>query len=229
MNAMRDENEKNDQQEVDRVFAERELERQRRIAEYRKAATPVLNDLARIGFSLEAVEDLYHQPIDYRSAIPVLLKWLPLVENLDVKEAIVRALSVPWAKPIAAQALVQEFHKLQNESNTGIKWAIGNALEVVADDSVFSDIVELINDPSNGKSREMLAMALGKMKDPRAEDVLIALLDDEEMVGHALIGLRRLKSKKAVPAIERFRNYPKTWIRNEAKKALLKIEKVSKK
>jgi HEAT repeat protein len=66
------------------------------------------------------------------------------------------------------------------------------------------------------------------MKNRRAEDVLIDLLDDDEVAGHAIIALRKLKSKKAYPAIKRFLTHPKAWVRNEAKKALAKVDKAEK-
>jgi len=74
----------------------------------------------------------------------------------------------------------------------------------------------------------MLALSLGNMKNQRAEDVLIDLLDDDEVAGHAIIALGKLKSKKAYPAIKRFLIHPKSWVRNEAKKALAKIDKAEK-
>jgi HEAT repeat protein len=148
---------------------------------------------------------------------------------LAVKEDIVRALSVSWAKPVAAPALVAEFHRMENESNTGIKWAIANALSVVADDSVFEDIVNLVRDTRHGPARIMLALALGNMKDPHAQDVLISLLDDDLVAGQAIVALGKLKSQKAYPLIERFLTHPKAWIRKEARKALVKIEKADKK
>jgi hypothetical protein len=48
------------------------------------------------------------------------------------------------ANRMAAPTLVAEFHKMENESNAGIKWAIANALSVVADDKVFADIMDLV-------------------------------------------------------------------------------------
>ncbi|PKO11951.1 MAG: hypothetical protein CVU39_26515 [Chloroflexi bacterium HGW-Chloroflexi-10] len=189
------------------------------------ASTPVIADLAEAGFYLEWVSDLYSRKLNYKNAIPGLLKWLPRIDNLDVKEDIVRALSVPWAKSIAAPALIAEFYKLQNESNIGIKWTIANALSVVADDLVFMEIVDLVRDHRNGKAREMLALSLGNMKEPRAQDVLIGLLEDEEVAGHAIMALGKLKSIKAYQTIERFLNNPRAWVRKEAKKALGKIAK----
>jgi hypothetical protein len=218
-----------DQQESILSLEEKKWQQQRITAITRIASAPVLVDLARAGFQVELVSDLFNKSINYKNAIPILLHWLPRVDNLDVKESIVRALSVSWAKPAAARALVEEFRKVKYESNTGIKWTIANALSVVADDSVFSEIVDLVQDSQNGKAREMLAVSLGNMKNPNAQDILIGLLEDDEVAGHAVVGLGKLRSKKAIPEIERFQTHPKSWIRKEAKKALVRIEKVNKK
>ncbi len=215
-------------QELLSLLEEKEQQRQLTIAINKRDSAPVLADLAQAGFVIEWISDLYSKRYNYKSAIPILLRWLPLIENVNVKEDIVRALSVPWAKPIAAPTLIYEFRKMQNESITGIKWAIANALSIVADDSVFTDIVDLAQDSQHGTARQMLAVSLGNMKDPRAQDVLIKLLDDDKVAGHAIMGLGKLKSKKAHQAIERFLSHPKTWVRNEAKKALAKIDKASK-
>ena len=134
-------------QKLIRKLEEKERQRQRIIAINRQASAPLLTDLAQAGFDLEWVSDLYSKKLNYKDAIPVLLQWLPRIENLDVKEDIVRALSVPWAKHTAApKLLVEEFRK--PVINPGLKWAIGNALSVVADDDVLNDIVGLIQDLS---------------------------------------------------------------------------------
>jgi len=207
------------------IMEEKEQQRQLIIEVNRQDSAPVVSDLIEAGFDVEWISDLYSKRYNYKDAIPILLRWLPKIDNLDVKESIVRALSVPWAKPIAASILIEEFHKMPNESNTGIKWAIANALSIVADDSVFAEIVELLQDTRHGASREMLAVSLGNMKDPSAQDVLIGLLDDNQITGHVIIALGKLKSEKARPAIEPFVSHPKAWVRKEAKKALLKIAK----
>jgi HEAT repeat protein len=210
---------------LEQILKEKELQRQKIILINKRDSAPVLNDLSKLGYSLQWISDLYSQKLYYENAIPILIKWLPLVDNIDVKEDIVRALTVKWAKPEAAHILIKEYRKLYNESNTGIKWAIANAFTVVADDSIYDDLVEIINDKSNGESRKMLALTLGRMKNPKAEDILITLLNDEVVAGHAVMGLGKLKSKKAIPVIKTFLSHPRTWIRNEAKKALLRIEK----
>lgn len=205
----------------------RELRRQQLIREYREAAAPVLADLARAGIEVDSIDELYNRALSYRSVIPMLLHWLPRVQNADVKEDIVRALTVKWARPVAAGALTKEYEQAPDSSVVGLKWAIGNALSVVADDSVFDQIVQLVRDKRHGRAREMLALALGNMRNPQAVDVLVELLDDEEMAGHAVIGLGKLKAERARPHIERFLSHPKAWIRQEAKRALAKIDKAA--
>lgn len=205
-----------------------ELERRREqsIAEYLAVASPVLDDLRDVGFDVVSIGELSGKRLNYERAIPVLLRWLPRIDDRRVKEDIVRALSVKWARPTAAAPLIEEFRRVEDETGLGLKWAVGSALEVVADDAVFEDLVHLVQHRRHGRAREMIAVALGNMKDPRAVDVLIELLNDDEVAGHALMGLRKLGAKKARPYIEPFLNHPRTWWRNEAKRALQKIDKV---
>jgi hypothetical protein len=200
--------------------------------EYQKNAAPVLADLRRAGFWVDAVGDLHRPPVhNYEAAIPILLSWLPRINDRWVKEDIVRTMTVKWARPAAAAPLILEYERadslgLEPRHAHGLKWAIGNALEVVADDSVFDDVARLAQDQRHGKSREMVVAALGNMKDPRATDVLVALLDDDQVAGHALWGLRKLGAVSARSSVERFLDHPKTWWRNEAKKALKKFDRI---
>lgn len=190
----------------------------------REDAAPIINELLLAGIKVEWIADLYNKKINYKDSIQILINWLPRINNVKVKEDIVRALAVPWAKSIAVKVLISEFKNADADSFS-LKWAIANTLSVVADDDAVGSIIEVIKDSSHGKSREMLVVALGNTKQKRAEDTLINLLKDEQLVGHALIGIRKLKSKKAYPHIGQFTNHETTWIRNEAKRAIAAIEK----
>lgn len=206
------------------IQSQDEDRRQQLIAQNQEASKPVLADLSLAGLDVDWIEDLYNKRLDYQRAIPILLHWLPRVENPAVKEAIVRALSVPWARRTEAPVLlVEEFRRAK--SDLGLNWAIGNALSVVADDNVLSDIVGLIRDKTYGKAREMLVVALGNMRSPDVKYILIELLDDKDLAGYAIMALGKLKCKEARPFIERFLNHPKSWVRKEAKKALARIDK----
>jgi hypothetical protein len=200
---------------------EKQARHQAGVDRNRAAAAPVLDDLERAGFAVASIPELTSTGAPYPAAVPVLLRWLPLIQEADVKESIVRALSVPWAKPAAARPLIAEYQRVPG--GTGLKWAIGNALEAVADDSVFDDIASLLRNRDHGKDREMLAVALGRMKDPRASTLAVELLDDEMVVGHALIAVGKLKVLAARAKVDALLEHPQNWVRKEAKKALKKI------
>ncbi len=198
---------------------------QQHIIKNKVDSEPILADLSHAGLNVEWIEDLYNKHLDYKKVIPILIKWLPQIENPSVKEAIVRALSIPWARHTEASTLlIEEFRKSKNDF--GLIWAIGNALSVVADDTVLNNIVELIKDKTYGKAREMLVVSLGNMKSTDVINILIELLEDENLAGYAIIALGKLKCIEARSAIERFQTHPKSWIRREAKKAMNKIDKV---
>lgn len=196
------------------------------VDQHSSAIVPILADLKQAGFPVESLDELRRGGAPYEAAIPVLLTWLPLVECESVKESVVRALSVPWAKPIAAFSLLREFRTLpvSQATNAGVKWAIGNALSLVASDSVFPEIVELVKNRQHGKSREMLTLTLANMKNPAAIDVLVELLEDPEVAGYAVMALGKLKAIKAIVPIQSFLTHPQLWIRKEAKKALAKLD-----
>ncbi len=52
----------------------------------------------------------------------------------------------------------------------------------------------------------------------------IELLDDDDVAGHAVMALGRLKAPRAREKPEPFLSHPRTWVRAEARKALAKIE-----
>jgi HEAT repeat protein len=184
--------------------------------------------LRAAGLQVDSIYDLVNTRSSYTEAIPLLISLLPGVKESVIKEGVVRALAVKQARPLALAPLIAEYRAIppDDQKLLNLKWAIGNTLDVIADDSVFEEIAALAQDRRHGQAREMVALALGRMKkSPRAVDVLIGLLDDDEVVGHAAMALGRLKARKAEPALERLRNHEKAWIRKEVERALAKIQK----
>jgi HEAT repeat protein len=203
----------------------RKQERRRIQREVSEAIEPIIAELRAAGLDVSNLLRLPTSRREYRTALPILMSWLPRVSQPVAKEEIVRALSKPAARPTAAPVLVAEFKRVPPTEAANLKWAVGNALSVVADDSVFEEVVELLRDHRHGKAREMLPLALANKRDPRAVDLLIELLEYDEIAGHAIIALGKLKVKKARKEIERFLVHPKSWVRTEAKRALAKIDK----
>ena len=208
---------------------EKRIEREKKIKEHKEALAPVIEDLHKVGYDAQTLDNLRRSGTKYDAAIPVLLYWLPLVSLPDAKESIVRTLSVPWAKPDAGPKLIAEFEKTPKDENVAswdaLRWAIGNALEVLAEPSLLQKLIEIVTNKQNGKAREMFVLALAKIRDPRSVEVLIQLLDDEQVAGHAIMALRKLKAPRALDHLERFVDHPKAWVRNEAQKAIAIIMK----
>ncbi len=212
-------------QKPEYVARQREVaERTRRnVEEYREAAAPLLAELAAAGFGVQSVSELHQKRFNYESVVPILVKWLPLMSNPRVKESIVRALSVPFAQE-AAPLLVEEFRRVDSEPS-GLKWAIGNALDVVANDAVMDEMIDLAIDKRHGKAREMVVSGLGNMRDRRVVPILIDLLKDEEVFVNAMVGLAKLGAASAQSSIEPFLKHPKPYVRKEAKQAIERIDK----
>lgn len=183
----------------------------------------VMADLAASGYEVASVADLRSSGTRYRSAVPVLLGWLGRVESTFEKEEIVRALSVPWARDEALGPLIDAFRTVPRDGDQAeelLRWAIGNALEVLWDDSRFDELVSLARDESFGKAREMVVLGIGRSKRPAAGDVLIQLLDDPVVSGHAVKALRRLQVSAARAGLERMLDDDRAWVRMEAQRAL---------
>jgi HEAT repeat protein len=73
----------------------------------------------------------------------------------------------------------------------------------------------------------MVVVGLAKLKDPRAVPLLVELLEDEEVAGHAVMALRKMGATPARSSVERFLQDPRAWVRSEAKKAIAKFDKAS--
>jgi HEAT repeat protein len=206
-------------------MAAKEAERRPIIEKNRIDSAPVVADLVAAGFYVDWIADLFNQRLDYRDAIPILMKWLPRVDNPAVKADIVTALAVKWTPPSVVPMLIHEYRQ-GVPGWTVLRDAIGHALTGLATDVFFEELVELAHDLRYGKSRLFLVESLGNMKDPRAVGVLMELLDDPEVSLAAIRALGRLgaRARPARAKIERFVQRPESWVRKDALKALKRID-----
>jgi HEAT repeat protein len=192
----------------------------------------ILRQLADAGVFAGDLWDLVNTRVKYPRAIPILVDW---VENLDDRvpaedragllDVLSRALAVPAARPTAANPLVARFKTVDDPSGLGLRWTIGNALEVVQDDSVFDQIIELASDPSFGRARQMVVLGLRRSRDPRAVPFLISLLKDNDVAAHAAKALGRLGDPAAQEALLAAVASPNALVRSEARQALKQIER----
>ena len=193
-------------------------------------ATPqqLLDDLHVAGVEVSDVWDLVNTRRPYPVAIPVLMDWL---EHLDermasawegeqLREGLVRALAVREARPAAAQLLVTQMRRYRGKGGSTTAWALGNALAVVADDSVYDDLKALALDTDLGAARQMLAEALQRATNPDATATLIAMLADATVSGHAVAALAKRGDPTGIEALRPFADDPRTWVRKAARQAL---------
>jgi hypothetical protein len=197
-----------------------ETTRGKDVAAQRQAARPMFEELAAAGLRFGSLNDLVPSIAprrEYIKAVPIVLRWLERTENDDLRRALVRILSSQFAAPAAVQPLLRLY---RSERGARGRWEIGNALSVMADDSVFEEIRALLRTRSYGRDREMLVLALPAMTTPPARDLMIECLDDEDLTAHALVAIRHARLAAARGSVERFVDDPRMLVRREARKAL---------
>jgi hypothetical protein len=197
-------------------------EKREQIKQNFAAAKPIVDELAQVGYRVETLADLRHQRKPWKSALPVLLRWLPKVDNPDIKDEIVRCLSVPWLGNAGTAVFIEEFRK-SAPLNEMVAWTIGNALSIVDVRGFENQIIELCRNPTYGMTRQMLVLGLGRFHDAGAEDTALELLKDESVKLHAVIALGKMKSRRAIPELEKLLADKKSILRREARKAITSI------
>jgi|SRR5579885_17307 hypothetical protein len=185
-------------------------------------AKPIIEELAGLGYHIETLADLRHQGKSWKPALPILLRWLPKTDNPDVKDELVRCLSVPWLGNSGTAALIEEFRKAAL-SNAMLAWTIGNALSIVDVKGFENQIIELSRNPAYGMARQMLVLGSSRFDSIEAEDTALQLLHDESVKLHAVIALGKMKSRRALPELERLSTDKNSAIRKEARKAITSI------
>jgi len=204
----------------------RAVDHDARIDANRRASEPVLAELFAAGFSVQWIAELRYGGIDYRAATPILAKWLGLVTNVAVKEDIVRCLSIPeckWIRP----AFSVEFRRLADAPREfhSLRDALANGLAIVSTKESFGELSELVLDRRMGQSRAFLIVALGKLKEPRAVEVLMQLSKEESLLPFVLEALGTLRALEAESIVRSHLDSDVPAVAAAAKKALAKIEK----
>lgn len=166
---------------------------QRRAKQLAEAEAPLVEELRSNGVEVDSVYDLLNQPTSAIKVIEILVRHLDRGYPERIREGIIRALTIPAAAGVATRRLIEEFKRLPNETPGELKWLVGNALTVALTKEHVDEVVEILQDSSHGRSRDMLPFALARFKYDRPDliEVLESLKDDPELadaVGRALRG-----------------------------------------
>lgn len=180
-------------------------------------------EIRDLGYGISSIEKLKKIDNKNKDVIPIILRHLSQITDINDKEFLVRCLGVKGFNT-ASNALINEF---KNSSQTLYKWAIGNSLSLILDKSSLNDLLDIVTEKKQGIARQMIVDGLGKFKDRKVIPVLVGLLEDKDVQGHALSALSRFKDPELIPYIKPFVNHEINWIRNTAKRAITKLERLS--
>jgi len=124
--------------EQDGIKKQRLLDLLDKMIFFEREERPLVNELNDIGLKVESVWDLVNNrphPYlkdnftgDYEMAYPILIKHLDFDYHPRVKEGIIRSLTEKKAAKLAADRILELFHK---EPDKNLKWVMANALRTM--------------------------------------------------------------------------------------------------
>lgn len=187
----------------------------------------LIRELREAGYTVTSTNDFLTAKKIPPDAVRVLLRYVFIVNDPDLKDSIVRGLTAKEVRevPEAASALIELFRR--PESSRLLRWSIGNAMTEIADERVLDDLIHIVQNKDYGISRQMCAVALGRFAESQVVSVLIEGLEDDEIAGHCAIALGKLRAKEAIAPLEAITSHPRAWVRAEAKRALKRIRDVA--
>jgi hypothetical protein len=189
-----------------------------------RAEVPILADLRAHGINVGRLQLLRASHPQIRSAIPILARWVPNLDDPGEKSLMVRMLSMPAARGLTGNVLFEEFNKT-GDPESSLKWTIGETLSVVSAADDVPKLLAIAKDKQNGRARQMIVLGLKRFNLPEVRQLLIELLADDDVRAHAATALGHLSASEAVPALTKMLSDPSTLVRREARKALKKIDK----
>jgi len=189
-----------------------------------RAAIPILADLHEVGVDVESLSELRDRRI-LKKAVPVLVKWLPLITQPWIKQAVARLLGSSVAKGSANHALISEFKSPALDEST--RWALDNSISLIAETSDIGELIKLATDKRLGRAREMIVAGLGTFsrESDDAFETLCQLVNDPDVSGHAISALGNSQRSAAASVVEKFADHPDAFLRREARRALSKLGK----
>ena len=117
-----------------------------------------------------SVSDLVNTPDSYPEAIPILIKHLRMVRHPIMINSLARALTVKEACGTDAARVVLDRLKQTNPCTTEAgddyqaRWALANALTVIADKSMAAEIENLLADARYEDVKERLETAMKNLR-----------------------------------------------------------------
>jgi len=163
----------------------------------------LIGEVNNYGFKVMNYDDLKAIKRKIKNTIPILLKYLHLLQGNNYTDAILRLLAVKGFNEATENLL-----EVYNDKNSKIdKWVVGDTLYSIQDKRFEDKYIEIVSDKGNGDSRQMIVILLGKLRCEKAIPTLINLLKDDDVNGHAIMALGYFKNIELIKYIEPFLNH----------------------
>ena len=198
-------------------------ENETHLSPYYSASTPIIRELREVCPTVGDISSVLQCSVkEYVRAVPILIKWFRQVDEQLTRNALVRALSSRHARE-AAPLLLDAFR--QESTSDSLRYTISRALEAMADESIYSELVDLARQRKYCKFRHGIVLALSKMRNPAVVEVLIGQLDDPAVTRQAVRALERRVDPRSRSALEPYTDHPDWFVQRYARRAITKIEK----
>jgi hypothetical protein len=185
---------------------------------------------ARCGLEVAGISDLVNTRKRYPEAYTTLLELLRRDYPIRIREMIVRALTVADAHDDSYEHLLQLYtapeppafaHLVGYES---YRYALANALSVLARKADRRTLLELARDPRCGRSRSAFIDAMRRWKDHEADAVIVNALTDPDMQFAAIDAAAARGLTSTIPRIAELATSRNPETARLAKRALKKLQ-----
>jgi hypothetical protein len=172
-------------------------ERDLRAAELALEERPIVADLRGVGLHVNSVWDLVNwRGEPYPEAVPILLQYLPLYYSDRLAAGIARALSRPYARALAWEPTLKLYKESPDYEKTWFKDGLAVALSGMARPDDLAEIIKLVDDRQNGRTRIFFLDNLSRSRKPQALEAIARHVDDPHLFKETRkILQRKLKSK----------------------------------
>lgn len=191
-------------------------------ATYEREEAAVLADLRRVGVAVDRLPRLLNVRLPADAAEP-LLRHLRTAQTHAARELLIRAMTDRTFAGMITTDLVALF---ESDEYATHRWTIGQAISVVGTSGDAPLLIDLARRREFGRAREMIVIGLSKLKTNESDRVLLELLDDDIVAGHAVKALASLSPTRLrmldITQVRRFLDDRRGWVRRAAAAALKK-------
>lgn len=182
---------------------------------------PFLQELRELGYIFEIPDQVKGFLPKHKAIIlPIAIRYYQQVKHFNEKDYFMSFFHFKGFEEVIPMLLVDFYSDIPQLTRN----FIGDTLYQIRSKKYVGDYLKIIANSEYSHSRQMVVLLVGKLKVENAIPILIKLLDDEDVRGHAIAALGEYKKVELRKHFERFQDNKNSFIRREALKALKKLE-----